>query len=242
MAAAKDTATAPVIDITQHGALRAPRRCKRLPCKSPPCSPRLPRAPRARCLHGPVLGAGPPAPAPRAACSPPAAATPAAHCTAPCPLPPPVLPGYFKLLGKGQLPQQPVVVRAKFVSKLAEKKIKEVGAAGCACRACTRCAHPLCKETRAMLAAAARFRGACIRVSCATAAVRHSAAAGLPLNPPPAACSLVTIAGRRRGAAGGVSTPHAAARSSSSSTLAAPIESLELPPALSAGARAVRGV
>lgn len=37
--------------------------------------------------------------------------------------------GYFKLLGKGQLPQQPVVVRAKFVSKLAEKKIKEVGAA-----------------------------------------------------------------------------------------------------------------
>lgn len=34
--------------------------------------------------------------------------------------------GYFKLLGKGQLPQQPVVVRAKFVSKLAEKKIKEV--------------------------------------------------------------------------------------------------------------------
>ncbi len=36
--------------------------------------------------------------------------------------------GYFKLLGKGQLPQQPVVVRAKFVSKLAEKKIKEVGA------------------------------------------------------------------------------------------------------------------
>jgi large subunit ribosomal protein L27Ae len=37
--------------------------------------------------------------------------------------------GYFKLLGKGQLPQQPVVVRAKFVSKLAEKKIKEVGGA-----------------------------------------------------------------------------------------------------------------
>lgn len=34
--------------------------------------------------------------------------------------------GYFKLLGKGQLPAQPVVVRAKFVSKLAEKKIKEV--------------------------------------------------------------------------------------------------------------------
>jgi large subunit ribosomal protein L27Ae len=37
--------------------------------------------------------------------------------------------GYFKVLGKGQLPQQPLVVRAKFVSKLAEKKIKEVGGA-----------------------------------------------------------------------------------------------------------------
>lgn len=41
--------------------------------------------------------------------------------------------GYFKLLGKGQLPQQPVVVRAKFVSKLAEKKIKEVRRQGCCC-------------------------------------------------------------------------------------------------------------
>lgn len=37
--------------------------------------------------------------------------------------------GKFKVLGKGQLPNQPVVVRAKFVSKLAEKKIKEVGGA-----------------------------------------------------------------------------------------------------------------
>ena len=37
--------------------------------------------------------------------------------------------GYFKLLGKGQLPAQPVVVRAKFVSKLAEQKIKAVGGA-----------------------------------------------------------------------------------------------------------------
>lgn len=35
--------------------------------------------------------------------------------------------GYFKVLGKGELPQQPLVVRAKFVSKLAEKKINEVG-------------------------------------------------------------------------------------------------------------------
>ncbi len=37
--------------------------------------------------------------------------------------------GIFKVLGKGQLPSQPVVVKAKFVSKLAEKKIKEVGGA-----------------------------------------------------------------------------------------------------------------
>merc|ERR1712046_340487 len=37
--------------------------------------------------------------------------------------------GIFKVLGKGDLPNQPVVVRAKFVSKLAEKKIKEVGGA-----------------------------------------------------------------------------------------------------------------
>jgi len=32
-----------------------------------------------------------------------------------------------QVLGKGQLPEQPVVVRARFVSKLAERKIKEVG-------------------------------------------------------------------------------------------------------------------
>lgn len=37
--------------------------------------------------------------------------------------------GIFKVLGKGQLPSQPVVVKAKFFSKLAEKKIKEVGGA-----------------------------------------------------------------------------------------------------------------
>eukprot|EP00197_Chlamydomonas_leiostraca_P012144 CAMPEP_0202864364 /NCGR_PEP_ID=MMETSP1391-20130828/4628_1 /ASSEMBLY_ACC=CAM_ASM_000867 /TAXON_ID=1034604 /ORGANISM="Chlamydomonas leiostraca, Strain SAG 11-49" /LENGTH=147 /DNA_ID=CAMNT_0049544097 /DNA_START=54 /DNA_END=497 /DNA_ORIENTATION=+ len=37
--------------------------------------------------------------------------------------------GIFKVLGKGQLPAQPVVVKAKFFSKLAEKKIKEVGGA-----------------------------------------------------------------------------------------------------------------
>ena len=37
--------------------------------------------------------------------------------------------GIFKVLGKGQLPEQPLLVKAKFVSKLAEKKIKEVGGA-----------------------------------------------------------------------------------------------------------------
>lgn len=40
-----------------------------------------------------------------------------------------VPPGYFKLLGSGVLPNQPVVVKAKFFSKLAEKKIKAVGGA-----------------------------------------------------------------------------------------------------------------
>jgi large subunit ribosomal protein L27Ae len=33
------------------------------------------------------------------------------------------------VLGKGQLPPQPIVVKAKFVSKLAESKIKQVGGA-----------------------------------------------------------------------------------------------------------------
>jgi large subunit ribosomal protein L27Ae len=37
--------------------------------------------------------------------------------------------GYFKVLGKGDLPKQPLVVRAKFISKLAERKIKEAGGA-----------------------------------------------------------------------------------------------------------------
>lgn len=37
--------------------------------------------------------------------------------------------GYFKVLGKGELPAQPLVVRAKFISKLAEQKIKEAGGA-----------------------------------------------------------------------------------------------------------------
>ncbi|XP_058089135.1 large ribosomal subunit protein uL15x-like [Magnolia sinica] len=38
--------------------------------------------------------------------------------------------GYFKLLGKGMLPEgRPVVVKANLVSKTAEKKIKEAGGA-----------------------------------------------------------------------------------------------------------------
>jgi large subunit ribosomal protein L27Ae len=37
--------------------------------------------------------------------------------------------GYFKVLGKGFLPSQPVVVKAKFFSKIAERKIKAVGGA-----------------------------------------------------------------------------------------------------------------
>ena len=35
--------------------------------------------------------------------------------------------GYSKVLGKGRLPDIPLVVRARWVSKLAEKKITEAG-------------------------------------------------------------------------------------------------------------------
>jgi large subunit ribosomal protein L27Ae len=37
--------------------------------------------------------------------------------------------GYFKVLGKGFLPAQPVVIKAKFFSKIAEKKIRAIGGA-----------------------------------------------------------------------------------------------------------------
>ena len=37
--------------------------------------------------------------------------------------------GYFKVLGKGVLPSQPVIVKAKFFTKLAEDKIKAAGGA-----------------------------------------------------------------------------------------------------------------
>ena len=37
--------------------------------------------------------------------------------------------GYYKFLGKGKLPKQPVIVKAKFFSRRAEEKIKGVGGA-----------------------------------------------------------------------------------------------------------------
>lgn len=35
--------------------------------------------------------------------------------------------GYGKVLGKGRLPDRPIIVKARWVSALAEKKIKEAG-------------------------------------------------------------------------------------------------------------------
>jgi len=37
--------------------------------------------------------------------------------------------GYFKVLGKGVMPKQPVIVRARFFSEKAQKKIQEAGGA-----------------------------------------------------------------------------------------------------------------
>lgn len=37
--------------------------------------------------------------------------------------------GYFKVLGKGILPKQPLIVKAKFFSRRAEEKIKAAGGA-----------------------------------------------------------------------------------------------------------------
>ncbi|XP_074593324.1 ribosomal protein L27A [Brevipalpus obovatus] len=42
--------------------------------------------------------------------------------------------GYFKVLGKGHLPKQPIIVKARLFSKEAENKIKSVGGA-CVLRA-----------------------------------------------------------------------------------------------------------
>lgn len=39
------------------------------------------------------------------------------------------LQGFYKVLGKGTLPEQPLIVKAKFFSKGAEEKIKAVGGA-----------------------------------------------------------------------------------------------------------------
>jgi large subunit ribosomal protein L27Ae len=35
--------------------------------------------------------------------------------------------GYYKVLGKGELPAAPVIVKARFFSRKAEEKIKAVG-------------------------------------------------------------------------------------------------------------------
>ena len=37
--------------------------------------------------------------------------------------------GFHKVLGKGQLPKTPVVIKAKFFSRIAEKRIKSAGGA-----------------------------------------------------------------------------------------------------------------
>ncbi|XP_057602767.1 60S ribosomal protein L27a-like [Hippopotamus amphibius kiboko] len=37
--------------------------------------------------------------------------------------------GYYKVLGKGKLPKQPVIMKATFFSRIAEEKIKGVGGA-----------------------------------------------------------------------------------------------------------------
>jgi large subunit ribosomal protein L27Ae len=39
------------------------------------------------------------------------------------------LKGYAKVLGKGILPSQPVIVKAKYFSRVAEEKIKNAGGA-----------------------------------------------------------------------------------------------------------------
>ena len=37
--------------------------------------------------------------------------------------------GYHKVLGKGQLPKNPIVIKAKFFSRIAEKRVKAAGGA-----------------------------------------------------------------------------------------------------------------
>lgn len=49
-------------------------------------------------------------------------------CAHALPAPPPVQ-GFYKVLGRGDLPKQPVIVKAKFFSREAEEKIKAAGGA-----------------------------------------------------------------------------------------------------------------
>jgi len=37
--------------------------------------------------------------------------------------------GFFKVLGRGRLPMQPVIVKARYFSKTAERRIKATGGA-----------------------------------------------------------------------------------------------------------------
>ncbi|EGG15550.1 S60 ribosomal protein L27a [Cavenderia fasciculata] len=37
--------------------------------------------------------------------------------------------GFFKVLGHGQLPKQPIIIKARYFSKIAEKKVKAAGGA-----------------------------------------------------------------------------------------------------------------
>ena len=62
----------------------------------------------------------PPCPAAQARAAATAAKAPVIDC---------VSKGIFKVLGKGELPSVPFVVKAKFFSALAEKKIKAAGGA-----------------------------------------------------------------------------------------------------------------
>eukprot|EP00698_Gefionella_okellyi_P003949 TRINITY_DN13658_c0_g1_i1.p1 TRINITY_DN13658_c0_g1~~TRINITY_DN13658_c0_g1_i1.p1 ORF type:complete len:150 (-),score=45.13 TRINITY_DN13658_c0_g1_i1:52-501(-) len=55
------------------------------------------------------------------------ATLPAGSADAPAPVIDVSRAGYFKVLGKGVLPKQPLIVKAKFFSQLAERKIKEAG-------------------------------------------------------------------------------------------------------------------
>lgn len=90
--------------------------CVRRGCAHARRTKQRPAAAAANCAH---LHA-PPAPRTQAKKSAKGDVAPVIDCTAH---------GIFKVLGKGQLPKQPLIVKAKFFSSLAEKKIKEAGGA-----------------------------------------------------------------------------------------------------------------